>query len=186
MHRKQIIKYVWIFARLLAIRALDDLDIFNISNKNVCRSMIIIYWWKFSIVRIICLHKHYVHNNSKYSWLSILVSTSYTSQVNHTHQMFNRPTFFKFLRRTYIMSVQILMRAIMKNRIPMPLYIPFKQSIVTYTHIENFFCMPEHKLMQKRKTFRKFGVQTFALIELNNRRTPCLCSRIESAWFAGN
>lgn len=147
----------------------------------MCSSVIIIYWCKFSIISIICSHKHYVHTNSKHSILSILVSTSFTSQVNHAHQMFNRPTFFKFLRRTYIMRVQILMRAIMKNRIPMPLYIPFKQSIVTNTHIENFFWMPEHKLMQKRKTFRKFGVQTFALIELNNRRTPCLCSRIESA-----
>lgn len=79
------------------------------------------------------------------------------------------------------MRVQTLMRAIRKNRIPIPLYIPFKQSIVTNTHIENFFWMPEHKLVQKRKTFRKFGVQTFALIKLNNRQTPCLCSEIESA-----
>ena len=56
----------------------------------------------------------------------------------------------------------------MKNRIPMPLYIPFKQSMVASTHIENFFMISEHKLLQKRKTVRKLGVQTFALIKLNN------------------
>lgn len=70
----------------------------------------------------------------------------------------------------------------MKNRIPMPLYIPFKQSMVASTHIENFLMMPEHKLLQKTKTVRKLGAQTFALIKLHSfEQTPCLCSQIESA-----
>ena len=35
--------------------------------------------------------------------------------------------------------------------------------------------MPVHKLVQKRKISRKFGVQTFALIKLNNRRRHHVC-----------
>lgn len=118
---------------------------------------------KHETFNVICTRFHLFHPSAR-------------SSTPEEHKL----TFFKFLRRTYIISVQILMRAIRKNRIPMPLYIPFKQSIVTYTHIENFFWMPEHKLVQKRKTFRKFGVQTFALIKLNNWQT-CLCFEIESA-----
>ena len=42
----------------------------------------------------------------------------------------------------------------------------FKPSMVVRTHIETFFISSEHKLLQKSKTVRKFGVQTFALIKL--------------------
>ena len=64
------------------------------------------------------------------------------------------------------MSVQILMRAIMKNRIPMMLYKLLKQSMVASTHIENFLKTPEHKLLEKTKTVRKLELQTFVLITL--------------------
>ena len=68
------------------------------------------------------------------------------------------------------MSVQILIRAIMKNRIPMMLYKLLKQSMVASTHIENFLKTPEHKLLEKTKTVRKLELQTFVLITLYSDR----------------
>ena len=105
-----------------------------------------------------------VHNISKQDILSALIFTLFDYLCNSLH------TFFKFLLRTYSMSVQILMRAIMKNRIPMMLYKLLKQSMVASTHIENFLKTPEHKLLEKTKTVRKLELQTFVLITLYSDR----------------
>lgn len=105
-----------------------------------------------------------VHNISKQGKLSALIFTLFEDLCNSLH------TFFKFLLRTYSMSVQILIRAIMKNRIPMMLYKLLKQSMVASTHIENFLKTPEHKLLEKTKTVRKLELQTFVLITLYSDR----------------
>ena len=104
------------------------------------------------------------HNISKQDILSALIFILFDYLCNSLH------TFFKFLLRTYSMSVQILIRAIMKNRIPMMLYKLLKQSMVASTHIENFWKTPEHKLLEKTKTVRKLELQTFVLITLYSHR----------------